>query len=199
MRKYGLLFVIVVLTALLAGYHTRADSTDELFSACYNQTNGVLRRVTSASDCKTAEVFVSWNIQGLEGPPGPKGDSGISKVFSYSNPLGAPVALSDFTTIVPNNIIVGSLNLPAGKYSASGKVTVYASNTVSVQCVLATGTAAEGLVDDTYSSGPDSTTVTVQGTFEITEPKKLAMYCGGTGNSRYSQLSAIQVNEIETQ
>jgi hypothetical protein len=196
MRKYVFGLIIVLLTALLAGYHTRADSSTESINACYSQTSGALRRVASASECRTSEVFVTWNIQGPQGVPG---DSGISKVFSYSSGFNAPGSLNPWTPIVPNNTLVASLNLPAGKYSASGKVLVYSTEGVDVECILATDQFAGGFVDDALDSGPGSTTINVQGTFELTTAQIVGMWCGGHGNWRYAQLSATQVNEIESQ
>ena len=142
---------------------------------------------------------MTWSIQGPQGVPGPKGDSGISKVFSYSSGFNAPGSLNPWTTVVPNNTLVASLNLPAGKYSASGKVLVYSTEGVDVECILATGPQAGGFVDDALDSGPGSTTINVQGTFELTTAQIVGMWCGGRGNWRYAQLSATQVNEIVNQ
>ena len=72
-------WVIVVGPAIV-----RAQAGNTI-NACYNKTNGSLRRVNSAADCTNAEILISWNIQGqkgdkgdtgLPGAPGAKGDKG---------------------------------------------------------------------------------------------------------------------------
>ena len=53
-----------------------AAQTPSPISACYNTTNGALRVVASAADCRTAERFVTWSAGGGTGPQGDVGPSG---------------------------------------------------------------------------------------------------------------------------
>ena len=62
----------------LTVYAAPAPST---IQACYDNANGNLRRVTSASQCRHNETPISWNIAGPAGPRGPAGPQG---------PAGAP-------------------------------------------------------------------------------------------------------------
>jgi len=48
----------------------------EKITACRNETNGLLRVVTEASDCRTHESAISWDVQGPAGPQGPPGEQG---------------------------------------------------------------------------------------------------------------------------
>ena len=43
--------------------------------ACYNNTNGALRRVNSPADCKTHETSISWNMCWMTPPTFVRGNS----------------------------------------------------------------------------------------------------------------------------
>lgn len=45
-------------------------------SACYNKNNGQMRYVASTTDCKNAELPLTWNVAGSQGPQGPQGAKG---------------------------------------------------------------------------------------------------------------------------
>src|SRR6185503_15077140 len=62
--------------ALVALVTAHAEPPVSPIQACYNNTNGSLRRVNSPADCKNHETATSWNIAGPAGPPGPAGPSG---------------------------------------------------------------------------------------------------------------------------
>ena len=75
----------LLLLSVIVGIAFPAQAQDESIYACYNTTNGQLRRVTSFTECKTPEMPISWGvqgvqglqgIQGIQGPQGPKGDKG---------------------------------------------------------------------------------------------------------------------------
>ena len=44
--------------------------------ACFNNTNGNMRLVSSAADCRTNETFLTWNAAGSAGATGPTGAAG---------------------------------------------------------------------------------------------------------------------------
>ena len=67
--------------ALIAFVTVYAAPAATTIQACYDNANGNLRRVTSASQCRHNETPISWNIAGPAGPPGPAGPQG---------PAGAP-------------------------------------------------------------------------------------------------------------
>ncbi len=62
--------------ALVALVTVHAEPPANPIQACYNNTNGALRRVNSPADCKNHETAISWNIAGPAGPPGPAGPAG---------------------------------------------------------------------------------------------------------------------------
>lgn len=62
--------------ALVALVTAHAEPPVTPIQACYNDTNGGLRRVNSPADCKTHETSISWNITGPAGPAGPVGPQG---------------------------------------------------------------------------------------------------------------------------
>jgi microcystin-dependent protein len=45
--------------------------------ACVNNQSGNMRLASAPGDCRGQEVFVQWNVQGVPGPKGDKGDPGI--------------------------------------------------------------------------------------------------------------------------
>ena len=75
------LCVCLCAAALIAFVTVYAAPAPSTIQACYDNANGNLRRVTSASQCRHNETPISWNIAGPAGPPGPAGPQG---------PAGAP-------------------------------------------------------------------------------------------------------------
>lgn len=61
---------------LVAFVTAHAEPPGTTIQACYNDTNGGLRRVNSAADCKTHETSISWSSAGPAGPAGPPGPTG---------------------------------------------------------------------------------------------------------------------------
>jgi hypothetical protein len=59
---------VVALVAYVTVFAAPPPST---IQACYNDTNGNLRLVSSPSDCRNRENPVSWNVAGAPGPAGP--------------------------------------------------------------------------------------------------------------------------------
>jgi len=70
------LFLCLCAVALVALATAHAEPPVNPIQACYNNTNGDLRRVNSAADCKNHETPISWNIAGPAGPQGPAGTQG---------------------------------------------------------------------------------------------------------------------------
>ena len=75
------LCVCLCAAALIAFVTVYAAPAPGTIQACYDNANGNLRRVTSASQCRHNETPISWNIAGPAGPRGPAGPQG---------PAGAP-------------------------------------------------------------------------------------------------------------
>jgi hypothetical protein len=70
---FGLCLCAAALVALVTAH---AEPPVNPIQACYNDTNGGLRRVNSPGDCKNHETSISWNIAGPAGPPGAQGPAG---------------------------------------------------------------------------------------------------------------------------
>src|SRR5262245_43131774 len=64
------------------------SSSVTVINACYNNSNGDLRRVSSPSDCRSPETPISWNQQGPAGPSGPPGANGAPGPQGPSGPPG---------------------------------------------------------------------------------------------------------------
>src|SRR5882672_10655224 len=75
--------------AALVGFVTaHAEPPVTTIQACYNDTNGGLRRVNSAGDCKNHETAISWNTTGPAGPTGPAGVPGPAGPQGPAGPAG---------------------------------------------------------------------------------------------------------------
>ena len=82
--------------ALVALVTAHAEPPVNPIQACYNNTNGGLRRVSSAADCKNHETAISWNIAGPAGPPGPAGPAGLPGPTGPAGPAGAGANIVTF-------------------------------------------------------------------------------------------------------
>lgn len=71
----GLLLCLCA-AALIALVTVYAAPRPNAIQACYNNTNGELRRVNSPRDCRNQETPISWSIAGPAGPQGPQGPAG---------------------------------------------------------------------------------------------------------------------------
>ena len=67
--------------ALIAFVTVYAAPVPGKIQACYDNTNGNLRRVKSASDCRYHETPISWSVAG---PTGPQGAGGTSRATGTS-------------------------------------------------------------------------------------------------------------------
>jgi hypothetical protein len=88
------LLLCLCAAALIAFVTVYAAPPATTIQACYNDTNGDLRRVNSPADCRKHETPISWSIvgpagpQGLPGPQGPPGSSGANvAAFRHTHTL----------------------------------------------------------------------------------------------------------------
>ena len=70
------LLTFLCAAALIAFVTVYAAPVPSTIQACYDNANGNLRRVNSASDCRYHETPISWSIVGPAGPQGPAGPAG---------------------------------------------------------------------------------------------------------------------------
>ncbi len=94
-----LLVATLTISCLLvvATYPCKAQGNNVIY-ACIQKNNGQTRIVSSASDCRSSEVAVSWNVvgpQGLEGPAGPVGPAGPKGDDGAMGPQGLPGSKGD--------------------------------------------------------------------------------------------------------
>jgi hypothetical protein len=120
LHQRGLWFLAATSVAVAAGaaYATAAamSSADSAIVACQNQTNGLLRVVTDATDCRTSETAISWNQvgpqgpPGEQGPPGPAGSGGGPLAFAHVRADGTIDAArsSQNVTAVTKGLVAGS-------------------------------------------------------------------------------------------
>jgi hypothetical protein len=88
-----LCFCAVGVIAIVNAYAAPPPGT---IQACYNDTNGNLRLVSSAADCRNHETAISWDITGPAGPPGPPGPAGSPGPQGSPGPPGAGSNVTTF-------------------------------------------------------------------------------------------------------
>ncbi len=85
-RKAGV--AVASLAAALAAIAVSLPASADTIVACANKTNGMLRVVGSAADCRNSELPLSWNSQGVPGPAGPAGPPGPAGAAGPAGPAG---------------------------------------------------------------------------------------------------------------
>ena len=72
----GVAGTMVALTVVGGMAVATIPDANDVIHACYKSSNGDLRAVDSAADCKNSETHLTWNQKGPEGPQGPIGPPG---------------------------------------------------------------------------------------------------------------------------
>lgn len=85
--------ITVAVIAFLVGSATIVVATgipgpDGRIQGCYNQQNGNLRVVSSASECRNSEIAISWSQTGPAGASGATGPAGPSGATGPAGPSG---------------------------------------------------------------------------------------------------------------
>ncbi len=76
-RRRVVLLAVAVAAIVTAGVaYSSSGSASSTLTACVNETNGNMRLVGSASDCRQHETAVTWNVEGQAGATGPTGPTG---------------------------------------------------------------------------------------------------------------------------
>lgn len=87
------LLVSVCAAGLVVLVTAHAEPPVNPIQACYNNTNGGLRRVNTPADCKNHETPINWNNAG---PPGPQGPAGVQGPVGPQGPAGPGANLLTF-------------------------------------------------------------------------------------------------------
>jgi len=81
----------------IAAAAATSETADGVIHACYGKSNGQVRIVAAASDCKPNEIAISWNQvgpkgdtgpMGPRGPVGPEGEQGPQGEIGPMGPMG---------------------------------------------------------------------------------------------------------------
>lgn len=94
--------------------HVLAQVASTTIYACVNNSTGILRIVSSTTICRNNETLLTWNQQGIQGPPGPAGSGGESPLGVFMCPgclfFGDEPSLAgkDFTGADLNNSQFGN-------------------------------------------------------------------------------------------
>ena len=134
-----LLLAAILLSVLFAVLTTAQAQTNNTIYACYDKTNGNLRKVNSPADCRTSEVAVAWNIQGPKGDKGDKGDQGIQGppgdsgggLDIFGNGSDGDVEISSDTTLT-RDMYYHNLTIDDGVTLNPGGYRVFVSGTLTL-------------------------------------------------------------------
>jgi hypothetical protein len=166
----------VVAAIVCAGVaYSSGGSTSSTLTACVNDTNGNMRLVGSASDCRQHESAVSWNGEGQTGatgptgPQGPTGQQGATGTTGPQGPTGADGVsgyqiVSASAGIGPTVAAFGTIFCPAGKHVTGGGWTdddpIGRGVNMLQSGPTSDGTGWKGAIENTNTSG-DPVTVTL--------------------------------------
>lgn len=92
---FGLAAIVIGIGAVVAfGVAVIADipNSNGVIHACYKDSNGEVRLVERASECRNNEQHVRWNQTGPQGTTGPAGQQGQTGAAGSQGPQGLPGA-----------------------------------------------------------------------------------------------------------
>jgi hypothetical protein len=81
---------VVVLLLAVGVTFAVAEPVDKVYYGCVNNDSGTIKVFEEYRPCKTNEIEVKWNSQGLQGPNGDKGDKGDTGEQGPQGPEGPP-------------------------------------------------------------------------------------------------------------
>ena len=124
--------ITIAVIAFLIGSATIVVATgipgpDGRIQGCYNQQNGNLRVVSSASECRNSEIAISWNQTGPAGASGATGPAGPSGATGPAGPSGATGPAGPSGATGPRGA-----SGPSGATGATGPSGVPGTNLVSI-------------------------------------------------------------------
>lgn len=199
---------VIFVAAAGVAYATGASLTSSgSVQACANETNGNLRAVSDASQCRRHEESLSWSVvgpqgavgptgaQGPVGPTGPRGPSEAWETYRFESTVAVDGSTDEIARIPA---------LPAGKYVVTGKVNVdnALGGSGAVDCSIVFGGWYDLGISDIGTAGGQVTRATIAATFgaSVAEGTPAVMTCrriNGSGNLRAS-LGEIVVTKVES-
>ena len=78
LRRALVVGALCAVTAAVGSVAWAVTSASDKFVACAMKSNGALRLVAAAKDCRKSERAVTWNASGQPGPRGPAGARGLA-------------------------------------------------------------------------------------------------------------------------
>jgi Collagen triple helix repeat (20 copies) len=121
-RRLGFSLGLLAASALAAGLSAWAlPGSGSTIQGCVLRSNGALRVVDVASDCKVSEQALSWNQVGPQGPTGPRGPTGPQGATGPQGPTGQKGDRGDTgdrgadgASVTSAALAVGDPNCPSG-------------------------------------------------------------------------------------
>lgn len=190
--------IAAAVIALIAGGTYALAAGGGTIHACAKNSNGVLR---IARRCKKGEHGVTWNVRGLPGIQGPKGDTGpISPSNAYSSFKNDSVSLTSALSTV------AQLSVPAaGGYVINAKLDLHdnVNTPVDAQCQLVVaGTNLDQSETSLTGNGGTAVadeTAALQAVHQFSAAGEVDLQCTGFGVSTTAgliKITAIQVGSL---
>jgi hypothetical protein len=88
--RLGWIAATAVISLAAATGLAAAEGGHDAIEACVNETNGLVRIVESAADCRDHERGTAWSVRGPQGPPGPAGPQGEPGPAGPQGETGTP-------------------------------------------------------------------------------------------------------------
>ncbi len=112
--------IICVVCFIVASVSFAANDT---INACITKTTGLIRIVSSLTQCKSSEGKLSWNIAGPVGPMGPQGPIGLTGPMGSQGPAGPQGPVGEVGPQGPQGEQgLPGVNAAAGQQCAAGAV-----------------------------------------------------------------------------
>ena len=109
--------VLVLAGAAYAG--VTALTQAEVIIACKSDSNGSIRIVDDAAECRNNEVALTWNTEGPEGPAGPPGPTGPAGPTGPTGPAGpggvGGLSKLEYVTARPNTAAESAVEAVCGQ------------------------------------------------------------------------------------
>lgn len=170
-RLGSLTFVVIALAAGAAFAGARSAATDPAatIAACANDTNGVLRLVSGAEQCRQGESFVSWPAQA----------GGGALAFGHLTPSGLDVARSSniaSVTLMPGDFTGYCVELAE---SVAGTVRNVVVQQAGISPYPRAASAELGSTNSPiapYTGCPDTTDAYITTDFKWSSPSPFPVY-----------------------
>lgn len=150
----------VATASVVGGVAMAQTSASAVITACVAESNGNVRIVSNASDCKANERLTTWNQQGPQGLPGPPGPARfVTTLHNYENQVDCVRQGEGFNECARVTVHVPANTTYVAGINSAGSFASPIDDEVSIcpSARRATDTSEGGHYCNTLSSGTELT------------------------------------------